>query len=83
VEGVGQPPKSSDEEKGIAVSSTYQEDRRRGQSEPRAGEVAMPEQVVVSMSEIAESAREGLLALEMSTGLQVMAGMFDDRTDGT
>ncbi len=38
----------------------------------------MPEQVIVSMAEIAESAREGLLALAVSTGLQVMTAMFDE-----
>jgi putative transposase len=38
----------------------------------------VPEQVVVSMAEIAESAREGLLALAVSTGLQVMAAMFGE-----
>ncbi len=42
------------------------------------GEVAVPEQVVLSMAEIAESAREGLLALAVSTGLQVMAAMFGE-----
>ena len=36
----------------------------------------MPEQVIVSMAEIAESAKEGLLALAVGTGLQVMAAMF-------
>ncbi|HXZ70886.1 MAG TPA: IS256 family transposase [Streptosporangiaceae bacterium] len=43
-----------------------------------AGEVAVPEQVIVSMGEIAGAAREGLLALAVSTGLQVMAAMFDE-----
>ena len=36
----------------------------------------MPEQVAVSMTEIAGAAREGLLALAVGTGLQVMAAMF-------
>jgi transposase-like protein len=40
--------------------------------------VAVPEQVIVSMAEIAESAKEGLLALAVSTGLQVMTAMFDE-----
>ena len=30
------------------------------------------------MAEIAESAKEGLLALAVGTGLQVMAAMFDE-----
>ncbi|MGH3222779.1 MAG: IS256 family transposase [Streptosporangiaceae bacterium] len=41
------------------------------------GEISVPEQVIVSMAEIAESAKEGLLALAVSTGLQVMTAMFD------
>ena len=38
----------------------------------------MPEQVIVSMAVIAESAKEGLLALAVGTGMQVMAAMFDE-----
>jgi putative transposase len=60
------------------VSNTYQKDRRRAQPDPLASEVAVPEQVIVSMAEIAESAWEGLLALAVSTGLQVMTAMFDE-----
>jgi transposase-like protein len=41
-------------------------------------EVAVPEQVIVSMAEIAGSVKEGLLALAVGTGLQVMAAMFDE-----
>jgi transposase-like protein len=43
-----------------------------------AGEIAVPEQVIVSMAEIAGAAKEGLLALAVGTGLQVMAAMFDE-----
>src|SRR5689334_1767948 len=39
-------------------------------------EVAVPEQVIVSMAEIAGAAKEGLLALAVGTGLQVMAAML-------
>jgi putative transposase len=60
------------------VSNTYQKNRRRAQPDPAAGEVAVPDQVIVSMAEIAESAREGLLALAVSTGLQVMTAMFEE-----
>jgi len=60
------------------VSNTYQMDRRRAQPGLPPGEVAVPGQVVVSMAEIAESAKEGLLALAVSTGLQVMAAMFSE-----
>ena len=38
---------------------------------------AAPEQVLVSLGEIAESAREGLLALAVGTGLQVIYAMMD------
>jgi putative transposase len=60
------------------VSNTYQKTRRRAEPDPLPGEIAVPEQVVVSMAEIAESAKEGLLALAVGTGLQVMAAMFDE-----
>jgi putative transposase len=60
------------------VSNTYQKTSRRAQPGPQPGEVAVPEQVVVSMTEIAGAAREGLLALAVGTGLQVMAAMFDE-----
>jgi putative transposase len=63
--------------KGTAVN-TYQKTSRRAQPDPLQGEVAVPEQVVVSMAEIAESAKEGLLALAVGTGLQVMAAMFGE-----
>ena len=60
------------------MSNTYQKNRRRAQPDPLPGEVAVPEQVIVSMAEIAEAAKEGLLALAVGTGLQVMAAMFDE-----
>ncbi len=60
------------------MSKTYQKNRRAGQAATRPAVVAVPEQVVVSMAEIAESAREGLLALAVSTGLQVMTAMFEE-----
>jgi putative transposase len=60
------------------VSNTYQKNRRRAQPDPVPGEVAVPEQVIVSMAEIAEAAKEGLLALAVSTGLQVMTAMFEE-----
>jgi putative transposase len=58
------------------VSNTYQKDRRCAQPDRQPGEIAVPGQVVVSMAEIAESAKEGLLALAVGTGMQVMAAMF-------
>jgi putative transposase len=60
------------------VSNTYQKNSRRAEPGPQPSGIAVPEQVVVSMAEIAESAKEGLLALAVGTGLQVMAAMFDE-----
>ena len=60
------------------MSNTYQKKHRRAQPDPVPGQVAVPEQVIVSMAEIAESAKEGLLALAVGTGLQVMAAMFGE-----
>ena len=41
------------------------------------GATALPEQVTVAMSEIAESMQEGLLALAVGAGLQVMGALMD------
>jgi hypothetical protein len=60
------------------VSNTYQKKSCRAQTDPMPAEVAVPEQVIVSMGEIAGAAKEGLLALAVGTGLQVMAAMFDE-----
>ena len=60
------------------MSNTYQKTSRRAQPDPLPGDVAVPEQVIVSMAEIAESAKEGLLALAVGAGMQVMAAMFDE-----
>jgi len=60
------------------VSNTYQKNRRRAEPDPVRGEITVPEQVIVSMADIAESAREGLLALAVGTGMQVMAAMFGE-----
>jgi putative transposase len=60
------------------VSNTYQKTSCRAEPDPLRGEIAVPEQVMVSMAEIAGAAKEGLLALAVGTGLQVMAAMFDE-----
>ncbi len=61
------------------MSNTYQKKPRRAQPDPQpADEVSVPEQVVVSMTEIAGSVKEGLLALAVRAGLQVMAALFDE-----
>jgi putative transposase len=63
------------------VSKTCQKNRRAGQAAAPPAGVAVPERVVVSMAEIAEPAKEGLLALAVSAGLRVMTAMFEE--DGT
>ena len=61
------------------MSKTYQRKRRRVEiASPDALPVSVPEQVVVSMVEIAESAKEGLLALSVGVGLQVMASIMEE-----
>jgi putative transposase len=64
------------------VSKTYQKFSRRAQPDPLPGEITVPDQVIVSMTGIAQSAKEGLLALAVSTGLQVMAAMFEEDVTG-
>jgi putative transposase len=64
------------------VSNTYQTSGRRGQPDSAPGEITVPEQVIVSMAEIADSAREGLLALAVGTGMQVMTAMFEEDVTG-
>ena len=50
------------------MSNTYQQDRHRAQRDQQPGEITVPEQVIVSMAEIAESAKEGLLAWPWAPG---------------
>ncbi len=64
------------------MSNTYQKNSRRAQLDPQPGEIAVPGRVMVSMAEIAGAAKEGLLALAVGTGLQVMATMFDEDVTG-
>ena len=75
VVGVGQLPSHPTKEGTTTVSNTYQKNGRRAQPDSAPGEIAVPEQVIVSMAEIAESAKEGLLALAVGTGMQVMTAM--------
>ena len=61
------------------MSKNYQKTSRRDEPDPRdAGQMAVPEQVVVSLAEIAESAKEGLLALSAGVGLQVMYQIMEE-----
>ena len=64
----GVPPKNSDS-KGTAV-------KKSSQIQP-VGATALPERVSVAMSEIAENMQEGLLALAVGAGLQVMQALMD------
>jgi putative transposase len=43
--------------------------------------LAVPEQVTVALAEIAESAKEGLLALAVGAGLQVMGTLMEESVD--
>jgi hypothetical protein len=53
------------------VKKTYQKS-----AESASADVVMPEEVTIGLAEIAASAKEGLLALAVGTGLQVMEAMF-------
>jgi putative transposase len=64
----GVPPKNSDS-KGTAV-------KKSSQIQP-VGATAFPERVSVAMTEIAENMQEGLLALAVGAGLQVMAALME------
>ena len=58
--------------KGTAVSNIYQSKATNTSPTP-----AMPDEVLVSLDQIAESAKEGLLALAVGAGMQVMYAMMD------
>ena len=58
--------------KGTAVLNIYQNKTVETSPTP-----VMPAEVLVSLGEIAESAKEGLLALAVGAGLQVMYAMMD------
>lgn len=49
------------------MGNTCQKDRRRPLPGRQAGEIAVPEQVIVSIADIAESAKEGPLVLAVGT----------------
>ena len=61
------------------MSKTYQKTTRRDERDPQdAGQIAVPGQVIVSLAGIAESAKEGLLALSAGVGLQVMYQIMNE-----
>jgi hypothetical protein len=51
--------------------------RKHRNEEIDASQPAAPEQVSVALAELAGEVREGLLALAVGTGLQVMAAMME------
>src|SRR5664280_669344 len=60
--------------KGTTVTKNYQKTMPKTSTGP---EVAVPDAVTISMGEIAEDMREGLLALAVGAGLQVMASLME------
>jgi len=59
------------------VSKTYQKS-----AASTSLDVVVPEQVTIGLAEIAASAKEGLLALAVGTGLKVMEAMFAEDVAG-
>jgi len=59
------------------VSKTYQKTAASA-----SAEVVVPDEVTISLGEVLESAKEGLLALAVGTGLQVMEAMFASDVEG-
>src|SRR3954447_25588259 len=70
--GVGRPPRHH--RQGTAVTKKYQ---KNNIDTPTGDGLVVPERVSVAMGEIAGSMREGLLALAVGTGLQVMQALME------
>jgi putative transposase len=76
--GVGRPPRHH--RQGTAVTKKYQKDKI---DTPTDGDgLVVPERVSVAMAEIAGSMREGLLALAVGTGLQIMQVLMEADVTG-
>jgi len=60
--------------KGTTVTNKYQKNTPKTSSGPG---LAIPDEVTIAMGEIAEDMREGLLALAVGAGLQVMASLME------
>ena len=56
------------------MTNKYQNNTPRTSTEPG---LAVPDAVTIAMGEIAEDMREGLLALAVGAGLQVMASLME------
>ena len=75
--GVGRPPSHSTTRRGPPpMSKNYQTEPTH---EVTSGVAGRAEQVIVAMAEIAGAVEEGLLALAVAAGFQVMATMMDNR----
>jgi putative transposase len=60
--------------KGTTVTNKYQKNTRKTSTGPG---LAVPDEVTIAMGEIADDLREGLLALAVGAGLQVMASLME------
>jgi putative transposase len=60
--------------KGTTVTNKYQKNTPKTSAGPG---LAVPDEVTVAMSEIADDMREGLLALAVGAGLQVMSSLME------
>jgi len=60
--------------KGTTVTNKYQKNTPKTSSGPG---LAIPDEVTIAMGKIAEDMREGLLALAVGAGLQVMACLME------
>ena len=60
------------------MSNTYQKNSRRAQPDPRPGEIAVPEQVLVSMAEIAERGAGGPAGAGRGRRAAGDGGQFDE-----
>ena len=60
--------------KGTTVTNKYQKNTPKTSAGPG---LAVPDVVTVAMSEIADDMREGLLALAVGAGLQVMSALME------
>jgi transposase-like protein len=60
--------------KGTTVTNNYQKTMRKTSTGPG---LAVPDEVTIAMGEIADDMREGLLALAVGAGLQVMASLME------
>ena len=73
--GVGRTAKYTDSKGTTTVKKDYQKDNNAAAT---AVEATMPDIVTVTLAELAGSLREGLLAMAVGAGLQVMDALMDE-----